>query len=420
VRPDTESYLIVARRGLGDSLWYRGLNRPFTMPLALKAVGCNLTSLAVLQRLASCASWLLLGLSVGLFLEGQAFRWLAVGLFGAFGQIAYVEQWDHVALSESLSFSCTAAWLGSSLIAIRTMQHPSRRTTLALAANGLLLLAVLFARESNFTFAALALPILLGLGGSSLRRGDRKRCAIYAGLLIFYLAALIAGMLHMAKSERWKMPLANVVLVRILPDTATRAEFTRQHGLPVSDDLLRLQGRFAYDCREEMPPEFWSWIEERGMREYRRWLLGSLIPRFAEAWRAWSRAPNALTYVDDQGWSIRTRLLTKFLFPHVRGAEALFAVAVILSLVSARGMFRNFRAKADHLPDSKSPASVLGVLSLFLLGNVAAQVFVCYHGDAMSVERHLIMAPILLRLALWMALVGLCDEWLGGFYAPAR
>jgi hypothetical protein len=42
VRPDTESYLIVARRGLGDSLWYRGLNRPFTMPLALKAVGCNL------------------------------------------------------------------------------------------------------------------------------------------------------------------------------------------------------------------------------------------------------------------------------------------------------------------------------------------------------------------------------------------
>lgn len=63
-------------------------------------------------------------------------------------------------------------------------------------------------------------------------------------------------------------------------------------------------------------------------------------------------------------------------------------------------------------------ARFLAGVTIFFMGNVIAQSFVTYHGDAAEVGRHMLIVAVLYRLSFWFLLLAVLRVIDGRFSSP--
>ena len=420
---DSNGYLRVSEAPLASREFLAG-SRPIAVPLLYKALGQRDATIVRAQSVISVACWLGLALAFAGLLRARWVAALAAVAVCAFSLAVPVNQWDWVLLSESVSLSLFAAAAALSLriaAAGGAGRAPGRGLV---AAWGACCLLFALARDVNVYLLACGWVLLaLLVARAAIARGWRSRDARWrAGCLLVLTVALGAAQLLATSSGRWKLPLLNVLLRRVVSSPEVAAEFASRYGMPRNPEVARYAGRFGWHRvggREPMVVRVFftddpavadlrAWILERGVASYTRYLAVDQPARalraaaHAFATHAAQAAPNR-RYGKGAGSTGWTTALSRVLHPGLPRPVLLWA------LLAATAALLAWRSAAARIP-------AVGVL---LLGvTVAAHAFIAYHGDASNVDRHIAYAGIGLRLGILLLLLTLVDRVVARTSAP--
>ncbi|HOW97217.1 MAG TPA: hypothetical protein P5567_02055 [Kiritimatiellia bacterium] len=330
-------------------------------------------ALVQVQSLLSLLSWAfagwMLGRGAGLFL----LTLLAMSL--------PVAQWNLMLLSESFSYSLVMLAIGLTLRLLRKWSWGGFAAWVAVAA------LLSFARLSNlFITPFLALPFLA--------RARTAWRAMGAASLALFLAGLWMSATRGADFER--MELSNVIMGRILPDPEARA-FFHARGMPLDERVMSYSGRLRSRAYRELwarAPEFRAWLTPEGMRTYRAWLLRDGAA-FRAAWRALAEGDSGIGNCLGYGGDVAPRPVAARLLPFYLWLGKL-PPALWLALMLLLPLLDRWR---------DGPLSPRSLLLPALATAAYAQAFICFHGDADEVPRHMLIVGLLYRVTI---LAGLC------------
>lgn len=339
--------------------------RPVGYALFLALFGTG-TALVWAQTVLSFAAWSWLG-------------WVAGRLPGtllgcALALAPPLWRWNASVLSESCSLSLMALALAVALVYARRAaagEHVHWRIRAAWAACAVLLG---WSRDANLVLVpALLLPAAY----------VRPRQAL--ALLALVLVVLGVGALDSRRNDRSQWSLTNAIIGRVLPDADAVARF-QAAGMPVSPALLEAAGspgRRTQRRLRETEPEFCTWVASHGSGVYWRWVV-TRGESYAEAWRALQE--------------FFARDLPKYP-ARMRLPEVVERAARILALgPSPRTtlLLPLFLLPAWLLERRIRPA----LLAALLASAVAlVYAFLCYHADAVEVQRHMLLGLVLQRTA---------------------
>lgn len=415
-RRDTNSYLDHSRVSMGTSEFWSG-KRAFTVPLLYKPAQGDPAAIVRTQVLLLVFCWSVLACAVASCFTGRGVRLAVAATICMMALASAVSGWTRVLLSESISFSLMALVAGTTLAlaaALRRERFPWGWTAVWVAALPLWA----GARDGNvYSLASLWLGLTAWLiYGLTLGRNKRPLawwvCRALPVLLLLGLVIVVAHSLTF-NSQRYRVPILNVVLTRVLPEPEVYQMWRERYGLPRNPTMERWAGLQAWS----VPPgeqrkinrmmhgtrpdprldDMREWIHGPGVSSYRRYLLWDGGPAL---WAGTlglyldSMQPQGKTYLKVDRMPAWTVAVSDVFFaPLSRG----WVVALSLLIAGAAGSTLRLRtAQRD-----------LGVFSLFLLANSGIQFFVGYHGDASAEVRHTFAHLILFRLAL------LCALWIG-------
>lgn len=431
VAGDSADYLYNARLSL-LSLAFFG-HRPFTVPLIYKLLGANALAIVLFQVAFHAVCWTLLAVAVMGCMRGRMMRWVGFAAILLFSLSIEITLWNLSVLSESIAHSASAGLSGVVLLALRALPgRPAGHTPvkwLVLLVSATLLWS--FTRDPN-SYVVLAAGIALGLLTllAARRRWPHRWLlgALAAScLLIFFLQSAL-----LARSERkpWSYAVTTDICQRILPDPSAR-KFFLDAGMPDSSILMGFAGRGnAYEANQYsgspdpslIDPRYDAWVRDHGLSVYLRYVVSHPLTAAAWVWnarepllsprvRSYGIAPCTLAYqVRDghrslvlplcskgmvSGEVTLTYELSRVFFP----AGPLWALASVLLAVGCAALWVRRRRAALLVP--------LGLCAAALVSDLVTII-----GDANEVDRHVIGAAILLRLALWLSLLFLADELL--------
>jgi hypothetical protein len=413
----------VARESLFSQKFWLG-RRPFSLPLIYKLLGPSDDRIVWFQTGLAVIAWLLLAHVLAALVQSELVAVATVTLVLALGLTTPVNGWDVVIRSESIAISflclCIAGVVGFAQRAERARGRTLAAWSALAVANGVF---AAFARETS----AYLLPLLGAValfGAWSARRGRARanETAIADGKLgersatpgysplpasLVLVAGLvlssIACQVNTRSSGRFAFPLVNVIFQRILPDAEKLRYFRDEAGLPVSQSLLGYRFKWASsDGRAAFSSpalaDFRTWIHEQGYRAYERYLVAHASSTAREAltrypWYVRDRFERLHPYTDNLVTDAADALL-------VTGPTATYPKLALL-LAAGVGLLALFR--------STHALRLLGGVSLFGATAALTQVYVCYHGDAMELERHGVMVGTLVRLTVIVACVLVAD-----------
>jgi len=381
-RSFSDNYILMAKRSLFDLKLYTA-DRPATTFLLYKLCGYEPHRIVFAQRLLSILAWLWLGFAVSRGLRREAVCLTTICLFALAPLSPQVAGWTTVLLSESLSLSLFAIWLGAYII----ISASGNLRWLALLAPLTLLFS--FTRDT-WSYFLLFFVVLRLLQALVMRRSRTFHLVYFAVVLgIFLLQALSAQM-----GKRTRFPLHNVVLQRILPDKA-RTDWFIQTGAPLGlfkDAPHDWSGEWASSHKFALLIDphyqpFVRWSVEDGKAVYALFLLTHpgytlhTVLRDSDSILAGSLKD----YVGEtpEHWALGLATL-----PWELGGLALATICVfVLALIRQR----------------------LPLAPLFLCLALLGTAFVAYHGDAMEVTRHCHFLRLGLTLVAWLCLLQLAD-----------
>lgn len=395
---DTGDYIALSQGSALNKAFWTYL-RPPMLALLFKLTDRNYERTAVMQIGLWLAAWLLLASAAVFLIRHKAIKPVGFGLVLLLSLSSPIFYWQKIMLTESLSNSLlvlnTAGWL----LAIGWLR---RRPDLHVRWQLLLALALLgmgaawsFTRDSNaYLLLGVAAGCLLGLL-------FRRQQSIF--LAIVLVGALVIVYLQNASADaggRWRGPLGNTFLLRVLP-YPDRTDYFIERGLPMSDDLRR----YATDPENNFPPtDYILWLYD-AKAIYLRYLLSDPLAHMAEPIRDWGRIldGNVLHYAHLEHPAHIQRWIDAALYSP--SGFWLLAVGVI-SLSLALVLLLEKRADARW------------IAPLVLLGMVYPLAFITWHGDAQEIERHAITLSLQARLGLWLLLL-FCLDGLAGWLEHA-
>jgi hypothetical protein len=383
VYPDAlNGYIPLSEKSIwGWEFWFFDI-KPFVTPLLFKIAGRDialLNDIFVVGYLLVTVGFLLL---LRLVFEDRTERLLSFYLLVLlFLNQSLIGAWLTVAQSEVPAIVTTIAMLavygyGFALRERLLLSSWKRHAYTAVVVVSTV--AFSFSRDTNLYFV----PVLVLFYAWTLR--DRRQRIVVATALA---SLFVLHNATMNASGRWKFPLTNVVLQRVLPDPELRAHFQESYGLPVDALLASGVDRRASEDFEnkELLVDFGDggedWVSTRGLEAYKHFLLTNptfVVSRWYARWNAYN--------ADFFRWTLRRRTRFKlhpvlFSFP---GAISFFGGVLVLT----GSMF--------FVRDC--PLVSLAALHAFTIGVVA------YHGDSMEVERHMQQAAMTLRVAFVLLL----------------
>lgn len=415
---DTTAYLEMAGRPLLDRGFLAG-ERAMVYPLLLKATSKDLAAAGLAQTLFSIACWCLLAVALSRLFRSAAGRCAGLGLVLLCASRTEVLVWNSLSLSESLSLSLFALWVAAWALFLRSGR---RRWAILLVAASL---PFAFVRDSN-AYLVLAASGLLSAACLLRILPRRGLVAAAAGLVVF----LGSFMSSWSSETRSQYNAQNVFAMRVLTDPANAAAF-RRHGMPEIDHLelcAGLCGPDIYWCYRRIaalrPPgiwDFYAWHKTRLKRTYLRFLLldpGYLLVR-----------------------PLRDEGLLQYLFPHADWAASR-PCSPALGELSPAGFRTPLPRWADGFLRGNAPAgflllfaasaagALLGALAdgsarlrwalpLAILVTAYPHYLVAWHGDAMEVPRHVLLAGVSVHLA-FSALLAFAVDVFAPRLAPAR
>lgn len=372
-------------------------SRPFTVPLFYKICRSNPVTIVQMQKFMLSLSVFCMIAAFMMFLEKNSAKYLLMICIYLLAGWWNVLGWCILLLSESLSTSFLFLWLASFLFLYK---KPSAWRWLLHAA-----ITILFAftRDSwpyvlLLFYAAFCLLWLL-----TRQRGAGRYAALFALSVVIFLVQQAGTRIGL----RYKLPVINSIVVRILPDSGYTEWFVK-NGMPCAAKLQRNFGSLgkpgnvafnddsAYQIwdlyADTAYQPFLDWVSEKGQSVYTRFLITH--PRFffltGESKEQLSRIMSYnLYYIDEpRGYSNWIEPL----FP-IFNITAVVLLCIILLIVYYY---------------TRSAPILLAPVILLLFSILNA--LLSYNADALEVKRHLFITNILVQLIGFWAVVLIWDE----------
>ncbi|MBI3172202.1 MAG: hypothetical protein HYZ25_00675 [Chloroflexi bacterium] len=390
VMDDTQAYLRISQEPPLDVKFW-GDSRPLVFPLLLKIAQQDFSTAAALQLGFSILAWTLLGLSVAASLRT---RWLAPFAFGLILALSLVRPlagWDFTMLTESLSVSWFVLFLAAGLWLLRGWRV---ERVIALIGVGLFLA---FTRDTN-AYLLLMLAGLVFLAVIFRWTGLRALTLSVAFVSIFLLNNVNADL-----GGRWVFPFLNVMGRRVLPNPQAVDYFASHCDMPVTSELLALEGEFANGqsrafYNDPNLADFRSWTYSHGKSCYMRWLVSNPIHSGTEAFEQFGPLvafPDVNTYFTRFYKPALPAFIEHILYPD----RFILWIWVLVTLAALIAIFT--RAWRDN---PLWAAFILLVLPIF------PHLFITWHGDAMAPARHALSVGLELYLSAWWFALLLVDQ----------
>jgi hypothetical protein len=438
VCPDTPVYQWPASHLSPSSVDFYTAYRPFTTLWLFWLVRSNHRLVVVFQIAIAACGWLALAFAMQRLFHRRWVMFVAM-LLTLLPSLAWpIQAWNYLLLSESLCFSLLPAVLALSILVF----HPGRSSLLYLGPTSarplgrpraswaiVVLWGSLFilwggTRDTVvYSIAVVALGLLCR-GLWLLRRtrrmhhhglatpGPDSTFLVFAGL---FLLCLSFGLNELTeKSGRWRVTVLNSIQMRILPDRVARDEWVRKLGMPDSPRLREFTGKYYWDHVGNEPQEirdtvilnpavygdglkgFPAWLSRHGLQAMRSYLLRHPWDTITSAVVAYAGLPpyRSDSYLNSVHRPAVSRISAWLFFPVLGWQWKLFTLT-FLALV------------AGCCADKKwAPLT----WSLVLLVNAFIQIEAGYHGDAHAIDRHTLLAGLLLRLSLIILFCGAIDR----------
>jgi len=357
-----------------DSEGYLKLSsaRPPVFSLIAHFIGTSYC-LSMFQFVLSILSWCCLGY----LLAGS----LGILFFGCFALSAPISDWNQMILSESMSLSFLALSLSSIIVLLR------RWTSLRFLWWVCALTLLGFTRVTNlFLLPFFALPFVF------------SGCKRFASTVVVVILLFFAGnyLASTKGASLQHMTITNVIMTRILPIQSERLFFSN-HGMPDDEIVMQFSGKNHNRNVQALfaqSPEFASWMTNKGSAVYKRWLLTRWFT-YVQAWSALDHNRGATNHQYAAG--IGTRSFAKNLtFLYVKsGVPVMLWLATVI--VAMLGYCLIYKVKCPtYLLIALVPATYI-------------QAFIGFHGDAIEISRHLLMASVLYRLTFIVAVVSILE-----------
>lgn len=389
---DAKVYVDLSQRaGLFTSEFWFSL-RPVGIQLLHKALGYDVRAFIALQVVVHLTVWATLGLTLfrrsGNPAVGVAFAMVAFYL----GLLPDVVIWNYAVLTESMTIS-TLILL--TILAVEILVAPRRWKGVVFVA---LLVYFTTIRDQNAYLAVALIPLFYA--AVLLARISQKAAASATIVVLVAFAFTTYSADHAGPGpyyKRWLSPYFNIVAWRVLPDQRMM-DYFESHGMPVNEALLR-KTRVWATHRDSTGHSFYGdphleafrrFSVERGKQTYVAFLLahpgetiGKLVEHIDEIvhLNAWSTD----AYFQD---GVQVDNLAPFSAATNRGIYLVLLSVAMLGAAMAAARGRGGGRSAGFALALSLPLPVLAMMA------------VSYHGDAMEVQRHSILVPILLKLEL--------------------
>lgn len=372
--------------------------RPIVYPLLFKLVGFHDPAILVVQGVLSTLGWAAFAQALSRLAAPGIVSTLTFALTLMVALTTPVHAWDVVIRSESTAMSFVVLALALSLrVLSRARVRPKHLGFLA-AASALMALLAAFSRDPS-AYLMILFSAVIAYGGFVLYRGPlrarlkRRGLRVALALALSFGAASALAQVNCRLSDRFQFSLMNVIFQRVLGSPMKLSYFVNELGMPLVPELGRFRGKFASFAHRRaftMPEleSFRVWVRARGYPGYQRYLLSH--PLFT-AQEALAMLP-AVTGQSSLklGRSSPTRITAQLDELWVSGALSRYPAegALGMTLLGGAGLFAKRRR-----------GRLLGALTLFFALGGLSQLYICYHADAMEVQRHSTMVGTLLRLS---------------------
>jgi hypothetical protein len=387
---DSWSYLYGASLGLNDPAFFSE-RRPWAILLIFKLLGSSGVAIEIFQLSLSAIAWLFLAWT----LIRSIGKWWAViiafTLILGFSLSPTVQVWNHAVLSESISISLMILILALFICLSQQWKWGFFFLTCLLFAIWMSI------REANTYIGLLVAFLLLFIG--FLRQSHK----VYWLLSFFIIAAFMINyqLSAMYGLPRWALPLAEVITKRILPDQEY-LEFFSENGMPVTPELMALSGRWANSdnyavINSVKLRKFSKWLFMDGQGVYVKFLLTHpfyTIETPLENIRILLSSDYFAVIPIQHYTPALPKQVNEFLYP-----MKLFWSYLWVSLLAAGFIF------AANLQTKRKP---VGVIFIFLLLSIP-HLYLVWHGDALDVARHAVIANVQYHLGIWVLVAFLLD-----------
>ena len=387
---DTTAYQRISRQPLSDFEFWTGA-RPFVFPLLLKLTNQTASAAAAVQLVFSILTWGLLAWMTSQFIKTPWLKLLASGLILLFSLDRHIAGWDSVMMTESLSISFLVLFVALFMWLLQGW-HIGKVILVILTA---FLLA--FTRDTNaWMLLALAGMILL----TTILRWTHPRTLI---LSIFFVFVFFLSNASSDLGGRWRFPLGNLVGQRVLTD-GSAINYFQSCGMPLTDALLRLSGRFANANERALynDPElesFRTWLFTDGKTCYMQWLITHPAYSIGETLNEFE---GLIAFSDvDRYFSRRFDPLMPVLLGKLFYLEE-FSLWIWIYLTLAMVI-----AVWKKLWQGNPLWAVFICLTLLVFPHL----FLTWHGDAMAPERHALSVGVQFYLAFWLLNILLIDAF---------
>jgi hypothetical protein len=366
---DTESYVVTASAPVFSTDFFSGA-RPITLPLLFKtftpAQGFDtsirsepsigkmpglyllpgFSQIAYVQSLASVLCWWALAFVLYLKIRNRWIRGIGVVLILGSACLPEIVSWDHVMMSESLTYSFFALLLAISLVLFDEdffVGEPSSKLKKWLS---VAFLVIMFfwvnTRDTNVYFLMVSILCLFaGLLIPFIRRKFKK--IPWFGVIILILMWDIYGFQQMTakSSTRLVNPIINNLTANIFP-YSTRVQFMHDKwGMPDSPDIISNKSSANYSEITKNKP-FERWVQQYGLRAYMdfmitnpSWTTQMLINSISENF-GYYRQP----YFDPWEWKLPERI--KNLTPLINWSSSdLILISLLLIVFTTAQNLKN-------------------------------------------------------------------------------
>jgi len=353
--------------------------------------------IVIFQMVFSILTWCVLAWVVFFKLKTPGIRLTAVALILIFAFSPQVADWDSILSSESLTFSLLALVLAFTILLVHRMANKIFTGSFS---SGILLAAWLasitlwiFARDSNVYLIPVTVVFLILAGFLALKK---KGALIMLGVAALYLLGLFTlQQKTMNLSMRWEKPFIADLIGNVL-SYPSRVDFFIQKGMPFSPKLKdAIKAGVRHDDYAKFP-DFMQWMKNGGYSTYTQFLISNPFWASLQVYNDLDGlfGSNLQPYfptgtTSRPGWLVNIGNLVHPLSTTV--IPEIFLLSAII--FAAALMYRE--------PGQMAWAAffIWLLLVAFLL------LFVGYHGDFYSKDRHVLVPVLQMRLSFWMTIL---------------
>ena len=387
---DVKDYLFQSKQSILSEDFFipRQINsRPFTIPLFFKIAGSQPASIVRMQQIIHAVSVLFIVYALLLFLRKDVSKYLMIFFIYFLMSWWNILGWTLQLLSESLIISLLFCWIASFLLFYK------KKNTSTLIIH-LIITILLSNTRDSWPYLLVAFYLMIVVYSFLADKFLLKRSVIFLALS---LSLLFFQQYTATVGSRYRLPIANSIIVRVIPDEKYTDWFVKQ-GMP---DAAILKETFPHVDAESIDDvgkiytfysdvshaSFFNWTANEGRGIYAKFLLTHPAYTFLLK-ETRPKLSRILSYTfqlyhyypyEPQGYSVPAT--NTFPFFHILWIPFLCISLLLIFIINKQLVF---------------------LLPVFISIMFLFNAFLMYNADALEVERHMILNNIVVQfICFW-------------------